>query len=55
MTKLLSLLIAILLMVSSCAFDDSSNSSYAKKKRYSRNFEGKFRSAGKNFARKTAR
>ena len=52
MIKLLSLLMAMLFVVSSCAFDDSANSAYAKKKRYSRNFEGKFRSAGKNFARK---
>ena len=52
MNKLLSFLIAISLTLSSCAFDDSESRSYKGKKRYSRNFEGKFVNAGKGFARK---
>ena len=51
MTKLLSFLIAISLTLASCAFEDSA-SSFKGKKRYSRNFEGKFVNAGKGFARK---
>ncbi len=52
MNKLLGILITSLFLVSSCAFEDSNSSSYKNKKRYSRNFEGKFRNAGKGFARK---
>ena len=52
MNKLLSFLITLLLTVSSCAFDDSVSSSTKNKRRYSRNFEGKFLNAGKGFARK---
>ena len=52
MTKLLSFLIAISITLSSCAFDDSESRSYKGKKRYSRNFEGKFVNAGRGFARK---
>ena len=51
MIKLLSFLIIISFSVSSCAFEES-DYSYKNKIRYSRNFEGKFRSAGKDFARK---
>lgn len=51
MIKLLSFLIVVLFSVSSCAFDES-DYLYKNKKRYSKNFEGKFRNAGRGFARK---
>ena len=52
MNKLSIFFIAILLLFSSCAFDDSDSSSYRGKKRFSKNFDGKFRNAGRGFARK---
>ena len=51
MIKLPSFLIILAFLVSSCAFEDS-DYSYKNKKRYSKNFDGKFRNAGRGFARR---
>ncbi len=51
MIKLPSFLIILALLISSCAFEDS-DYSYKNKKRYSKNFDGKFRNAGRGFARR---
>ena len=51
MIKLPSFLIILAFLVSSCTFEDS-DYSYKNKKRYSKNFDGKFRNAGRGFARR---